>query len=321
MLFDVRGALMPGIGPHIVASVLPLWIAAVAASVLVLIIGTLAFVAPRTELLASLARSALTVLGAILCGSLVWAFFDGTAAGNRAAERRVLEMRADELEAQALIPGSPLACIDGMAGDAVATACEKEVFASPGSTAAAISYVAARLTLLSDMTGYARSGSAHFDAAMRRSRRALEADRYGLLAQVLETSGECGGQNCPALKLLHDASQVRKNLLAHTLDHYVEQYQSVWAKLPETSAGATAASVPTAAATANAHESRRSKLDIDFPTAASIPAVSIMNPEPKGPAGRPGLTGSAGDTAAALPPAGPARTDPVWLPLPTPTRP
>ena len=52
------------------------------------------------------------------------------------------EARAEQLGAQALAPGSPLACLNALAGDGVETACEKAMFVSPASVAAASSYVA-----------------------------------------------------------------------------------------------------------------------------------------------------------------------------------
>jgi hypothetical protein len=316
---------MRGIDPQWVASTVPLWIAAGAAAALVLVACALAFLTPRTEKVAALARSALILLVAVLCGSLVAAFFDGAAVRERAAERRALEARAGELTAKALTPGSSLACLDAMAGDEVEAACGKDVFQSPANLATAIAYVAAQFALLSDMTAYADSGGAGIDGALQRLRRTLEADPFGLLAHVLATRGGCSSVKCPQLKLLHDAGHVRTNLIAGTLAHFVEEYRSGWAKLPEMAAGGTAAVQPAASAQASAPARRRAKLNIDFPTAASIPPISIMNPEPKVEPEPPGPTGSAApsgnDAAASLPTAGPAHTDPVWLPGATSAKP
>ena len=60
----------------------------------------------------------------------------------------------------AIAPGSALSCLDEMAGEAVSTACEKAVFASPEAVAAAVKYVAAQLALLKDGTAYAMQDSA-----------------------------------------------------------------------------------------------------------------------------------------------------------------
>ena len=45
-----------------------------------------------------------------------------------------------------------------MAGENVEAACEKALFAAPATVAAASSYVAARLTLLSDVVAYIKAG-------------------------------------------------------------------------------------------------------------------------------------------------------------------
>src|SRR5690242_20602199 len=47
------------------------------------------------------------------------------------AERRALQARQADLAARVLTPGSPLACLDGDAGETVETACEKALFARP----------------------------------------------------------------------------------------------------------------------------------------------------------------------------------------------
>jgi hypothetical protein len=76
---------------------------------------------------------------------------------------------------------------------------------------------------------------------------------------------------------------VRANLSDATLDHYVEHYLPIWAKAAEAPVAEVAPTQPSAAAQADAPGPRKSPVNIDFPTASSIPPVSIMNPEPKGP--------------------------------------
>jgi hypothetical protein len=92
---------------------------------------------------------------------------------------------------------------------------------------------------------------------------------------MLSIRDGCTSQNCKALRLLHDASRVRANLSAETFDHYLEHYLALWAKAPD----GTLADGAQAQAVAPSPR----KVNIDFPTAASIPPVSIMNPEPTGP--------------------------------------
>ena len=90
------------------------------------------------------------------------AILDRMAQDERAAERRALAQRDAELTAQALAPGSALACLDAAAGEAVENACEKTVFAGPQATAAAVAYMAARLTLLADGLAFARRSDPDF---------------------------------------------------------------------------------------------------------------------------------------------------------------
>lgn len=286
------------IGPQIVTLASPLWIAVASAAMLVAIVCALAFGRSRKGFVAATARVLLIGLGAAFGGSLTWAIF-----GN--AERSALQARAEVLTAQALAPGSPLACLNALTGDSVQGACEKAVFASPASVASAVSYVAAQFVLLSDMTDYAkRGGGPSIENTLLPLRRTLEADPFGFLAHVLVMRG-CSSENCPAFALLHDPSHVRTNIIAQTLRHYLDQYREVWAR----SSDASVADLPeTGPATTGAIAPGKRKVDIDFPTAASIPPISIMNPEPKGPA----------NTDAARKEKSPAHSgvDPVWTPAP-----
>ncbi len=267
---------MLGIDLEIGIPALRLWVAA--GSVALLIVCVLAFLRPQSRIGASpVLRVGLVVLGAVLGAAMTWAFLDQGAVGDRSTERRALELRAEELSARAFAAASPLACLDALAGESVAAACERALFVSPASAATATSYVAAQLALLSDMVAYTERGGADIDDVLLPLRRSLEADRFGFLAHVLSIRDGCTSQNCKALALLHDASGVRANLSGETLGRYLEHYVALWAKAPD-GALADGAQVQ-AAATAQGPR----KVNIDFPTAASIPPVSIMNPEPTGP--------------------------------------
>lgn len=259
---------MLGVDPEIGASALRLWVA-VGSAALLIVFCVLAFFRPQSL------RAGFVILGAILGGAMTWALLGRAASGdNNTAERRTLELRAQELSAPALAPGSPLACLDALAGESVEAACEKALFVSPASVASASSYVAARLTLLAGMVAYSGRGGADIDYMLLPLRRSLEADRFGFLAHVLAIRDGCTSQKCKALALLHDAGQVRANLSAQTLDHYLEHYQELWAKAIE--------GTPAEGAQLNPQGTHK-MVNIDFPTAASIPPVSIMNPEPTGP--------------------------------------
>jgi hypothetical protein len=267
---------MLGVESEIGTSALRLWVAAGSAALLI-VFCVLASLRPPARMGPSpVLRAGLVVVCAILGAAITWAFLDRGDLGNRGAERRAFEMRAEELSARVLAPGSPLACLDAVAGENVEAACEKALFASPASVASASSYAAARLTLLASMAAYAGRGGSNIDDVLLPLRRSLEADRFGFLAHVLAVRDGCTSQNCKALAVLRDASRVRANLSAETLDRYLEHYLVLWAAAPD------GAQAPSATAQPNTQGPRKA-VSIDFPTAASIPAVSIMNPEPTGP--------------------------------------
>ena len=175
-------------------------------------------------------------------------------------------------------------------------------------------------------------------------RRSLEADRFGFVAHALATRDGCTSDNCKALALLHDPSHVRANLSGQTLDRYLDRYLAAWAQSPDTPL-ADATSSSSAPGQPGAPGQRKVMVDIDFPTAASIPPVSIMNPEPPGPRAAAAVAAAvAGDPtahdaqassarrsrkpaanppaqAAAFPSASEAPVDPVWTPGTTPAAP
>jgi hypothetical protein len=218
------------------------------------------------------------IIGVGLSAATTWAsFLDRPGVADPRIERRALELRALNLNAGALAPGSPLACLDSIAGESVTAACERALFASAASVAAASSYAAAQLALLSDMVAYTGSGGADMETALGPLRRSLEADPFGFVAHVLVTRDGCTTHDCKALTLLHDTSRVRANLSAEAFDRYLDHYLAFWAKAPDGTAGDATQTA------AKPQGPRKVGVDAEFPSAASIPAVSIMNPEPAGP--------------------------------------
>jgi len=242
---------------------------------------------------------AVAVIGA---GALaVIALLDRMALDSQATERRALLQRHAELDVGALASGSALACLDGGAGEAVENACEKAVFADAQSAASAVAYTGARLALLKDATAFAQRGEAGFVDAFSGTRRALELDRFGLAAHVLASRDGCTADACAGFALLRDTSALKANLRVHAFDGHVARYAAAWnksdtkneavaEKQPLVAAPAPVASAPVAPA--NPVASR-----YDFPSAASIPPVSIMNAEPPLPA----APAAAGDAAASAP--------------------
>jgi hypothetical protein len=268
---------MLDVDPESGASLVRLWIAAGSAALLVALCAAAFFAQARLASKPAM-RLGLVVAGAIFGSVMTWALVDREVLASASAERRALELRAQELSTQVLIPGSPLACLDALVGESVEAACEKSLFASPATVAAASAYVGAQLTLLANMTAFGHGQGAEPEAMTAQLRRALETDRFGFVAYVLAIRDGCTAQHCKTLALFHDGSRVRTNLTTAALERYLEHYAAAWTAGPDVPV-AEAAQPP--AATAGLPP--RKPVNIDFPSAASIPAVSIMNPEPKGP--------------------------------------
>jgi hypothetical protein len=155
-----------------------------------------------------------------------------------------------------------------MVGETVEDACENALFASAEKLATAISYVGAQLSLLAYARDWAENGIA--TAALDNVRRAVEADRFGIVAHVLATREGCIPDRCAAFFLLHDPSQVRTNLVEHTFDARVKTHLASWAPSGSNQPG-TASLAPGGA---------KPPSNVDFPSAASIPPVNIMTAEP-----------------------------------------
>src|SRR5713226_7195404 len=135
---------------------LPVW-AVVIIAAFVVVVCTLAFIRGRTDGRSVPVLRAAVLLILVLAG---WWVLDRVTRADLDAERRALDARAFELATHALMPGSALACLDALAGETVEDACEKAIFANPEATAAAVSYVAAQLSLLVSTRDHARRGGA-----------------------------------------------------------------------------------------------------------------------------------------------------------------
>ena len=276
---------LPGVDLVTGAFALSVFVAGAVVAVLV-VLGVVAFRrAGEVGTSGALWRGVLVLVGAVLA----WALLDRSSIREEfAAERRAIETRAAELTARAIEPGSALACLDAVAGVAVETACEKALFASPEAVAAAVAYVDARLSLLIASARLAERDPS-YRPSLERLRRAIEADRFGLAAHVLMTRG-CNGGDCVDLKLLRSTGRILANMKARAFDTRVNAHAAAWhpagaAVVAAAPAPALAAMPPPAppAATTGAAPNVSSPSKFEFPSAASIPPVSIMNAEPEGP--------------------------------------
>jgi hypothetical protein len=235
----------------------------------------------------SVANGALTVITLLAVGIAVAATIRGFGPDGRleSAETRPLQPMVAALPA--------LSCIDDLAGDTVLVACEKALFGSPESAAAALSYAAAQVTRLTAFGDVASANKSPTPELMA-LRRAVERDRYGLMAYVLAVRDHCTPSNCAAFRALMDSRQIATNMDERIYDGQIARYAPSW------NAPATAAPVATLAPSMSTGK----PTNADFPSAASTPAVSIMTPEP-------GTT----TASASRPPASPAGAN---APAPSP---
>lgn len=239
--------------------------------------------------------SAAAIVVAAAAGVIVVAVLQHFATSEQAAERRALIERSAALTRATLAPGSALACLDGAIGETAGDACEKAVFASPGAVAAAVAYEGERLSILAAAFDLSKQGDAQVMAALAGARRAVELDRYGVAAHVLAVREGCTMAQCPALAMFTDTTALNANLKAQAFETYVARYAPNWGKPAEPALPPVAAAPPPAEATpavavaapppSEPHDTQGTARPVDkrwkFPSADSIPAVSIMNTEPK----------------------------------------
>jgi hypothetical protein len=115
----------------------------------------------------------------------------------------ILNARAFELSSLASMRGSALSCLG--ADNTNETSCEKTLFATPESTASAISYVAAQIRLLADGTAFAHREPSYLPT-LSHLRRSIESDRFGLVAQALSVRAGCTPDHCAAFALLNETA-------------------------------------------------------------------------------------------------------------------
>lgn len=269
----------------------PMWLTLAAAGFFGLILLITLLRAER-----SVANGALTVITLLAIGIAVAATIRVYAPSG---EGSPAEARAQPV----MMASSPASsCIDDLAGDTVLSACEKTLFASPEAVAAAVSYTAAQISRLTAL-GDVASADKSMTPELRALRRAIEHDRYGLVAQVLAARDNCTPADCAAFRALTDRQQIAANMDAHLYDGLVARHAAGWNAPAMPMSGPLAAlppSLPTGKPT-----------NAEFPTASSTPPVSIMTPEPAAAGGATAPARQAPPTATA-----PAAAPPTPAPRP-----
>jgi hypothetical protein len=216
----------------------------------------------------SVANGALTVITLLAIGISVAATIRGFGPDG---EGRVPTVETGRRSPPPINPSLPaLACVDDLAGDIVLAACERAVFGSAEAAAAALSYAASQITRLAsfgDVAAANRSMTPDLDTL----RRAVERDRYGLMAQVLLVRDRCTRSSCAVFRALTDNRQIVSNMDERLYDGLIARYAPTWNAPPAaaTPLAALSSSMPTGKPT-----------NAEFPSAASTPPVSIMTPEP-----------------------------------------
>ncbi|WP_456717093.1 hypothetical protein [Bradyrhizobium sp. USDA 4353] len=217
----------------------------------------------------SVANGALTVITLLAVGIAVASMMRSQDPSQRAGN-------GDPATTASVGLSSPaLACVDDLAGDLVLSNCEKSLFGSADMTAAAVSYAAGMLSRLSQVGDLANANKV-MTAELLALRRAVERDRYGLMAYVLLTRDRCTPNDCVMFRTVGDRQQLVNNMEGRTYEGLVTRYASQWNAQPAapgqpvvgTFAG-LAPSTPTGKPT-----------NAEFPSSANTPPVSIMNPEP-----------------------------------------
>jgi hypothetical protein len=240
----------------------------------------------------SVANGALTVITLLAIGVAVAATIRGFGPDGQVAST----------ENRLVAPGSAtlpqLSCIDDLAGDAVLNACEKTLFGSAESAASAVTYAASQITRL---TGFGDVATADKNTSFEllALRRAVERDRYGLMAYVLMARDHCTPSSCAAFRSLGDSHQIVANMDERVYENLITRYAPSWNAPPPAVAPGPVAALPASMPTGK-------PTNADFPSAASTPPVNIMAPEPG--------TAPASSAARASPPA--ATAAPVPAPRP-----
>jgi hypothetical protein len=273
---------MPGVDATMGTLTVPIWLAGAASAIFMVAIFLAVRRVGATSIINSLFRIAVVAI-VVYAG---WVYLKRSSLQDQIVERRALDERSAALMARAIAPGSALSCLDEIAGEAVDAACEKAVFASPEAVAAAVNYVTAKLALLAEGTAYAQRTEPAYEGELAPIRAAAELDRFGIVAHVLEGRDGCSIEKCDALARFKDGGHVLANLRARTFDEHVMKYTAVWnaprpPEGPAMAAAAPSAPLPTSLSAPPPTVAPR----YDFPSSKSIPAVSIMAPEPG--AGRP----------------------------------
>jgi hypothetical protein len=251
----------------------PMWLTLIAAGFFAVIFVITVFRADR-----SLANGALTVITLLAIGIAVTAMMRDSSSAGANHQASALPTPG---QLAASLPA--LSCLDGLAGESVEVACEKALFASADSTAAAVSYSAAQITKLQRYGTFAASNTA-MTPELQALRRAVERDRFGMIAHVLTVRDGCTLSNCAFFRSLANTAPIANNMSAKTYEGIIARYAPLWGVAHTAETGSPIAGIAATAAAAAVpgvpNVPTGKPVSGDFPSAASIPPINIMTPEP-----------------------------------------
>jgi hypothetical protein len=261
-----------------------MWATLIAATFFALVVLIVLLRADKT-----MANGALAVIALLAIGIASTT----TVRGFGTPSRMIEPMTDTRIGVQQVALAPALACLDGLAGESVEAACEKAVFGSADTAAAAVSYAAAQVSRVIAVSN-ARAQTPEQQAL----KRAVERDRYGLVAQVLASRDRCVATDCPLFRAVSDPSRIKANMNERLYDTLVARYSPAWtsaAATPELPAASMLTGIPSGKPN-----------PVDFANSAAIPPVSIMTPE------------TAPPQQAAPAAAPPSRQQAVPTPVPSP---
>lgn len=105
-----------------------------------------------------------------------------------------------------------MGCLEPDVGPAIVEPCETVLFGNPAALGLAHTYSAERLAFVADALKVKEPRSPTLEASVRHIQRALEQDRFGLVAYLLSAQRGCNQDHCDAFALLRDVGQLRRNL-------------------------------------------------------------------------------------------------------------
>src|SRR4029078_11114436 len=184
----------------------------------------------------SVANGVLALITLLAIGVAGVVTFRGFGAANavQSTEARPVQM--------ATAPLPQLSCIDELAADAVLAACEKALFGSAEAVAAAVGYAASQITLLTSL-GDVATANKGAGSDLLALRRAVERDRYGLMAYVLMVRDRCTPAACRAVRSLTEPRQIAANMEERAYESLIMRYAASWSS-PQAATGMIAALAP-----------------------------------------------------------------------------